>query len=104
MRRSARWRTPFAIAVLLVLLLALVFSGEWPELRSKLSSSPRGLLTIAPEQIERIDLRSGSDGLTFRRRHDGWTIDGMDGAAPAELVSHIDAALKFLRVSEPSRQ
>jgi len=104
MRPAARWRTLLAIAVLLALLSALVFSGQWPELRSKLSSSPKGLLAIAPNEIERIGIRSGTDGIALRRQSGGWTIDGMDGGASAELVSHIDTALKFLKVSEPSRE
>jgi hypothetical protein len=104
MRAAPRWRTPLAVTVLLVLLLALVFSGQWPELHRKLSSSPNGLLAIAPSEIERIGIRSGTDGIALRRRPSGWTIDGMDGAAPAELVTHVDAALKFLNVSEPSRE
>jgi Domain of unknown function (DUF4340) len=104
MRQSARWRTPLAIAVLLVLLLALVFSGQWPDLRSKLTSSPKGLLAVTPDEIERIGIRSGTDGLALRRQPGGWTIDGMDRVASAELVSHVDTALKFLKVSEPSRE
>jgi hypothetical protein len=104
MRPAARWRTPLAVIVLLVLLLALVISGQWPELRSKPLFSPKGLLGIAPNEIERIGIRSGTDGVALRRQPGGWTIDGMDGAAPADLVSHVDTALKFLKVSEPSRE
>jgi uncharacterized protein DUF4340 len=104
-RAAARWKMPLAIGVLLVLLLALVTSGQWPELRNKLpSSSSRGLLAIAANQIERIGIRSGGDRIALRRAAGGWTIDGMDGAIPPELVSHVDTALKFLAVSEPSRE
>jgi len=101
---AARWKTPLAVTMLLVLLLALAFSGQWPELRSKLSSSPKGLLVIAPNEVERVEIRSGADSVALRRQTGGWTIEGVDGAAPAELVSHIDTALKFLKVSEPSRE
>src|SRR5258708_1196571 len=104
MRAAARWKIPLAITVLLLLLLALVFSGQWPDLRSKLSPSAKGLLAIGTNEIERVDIRSGADSVTLRRQPGGWTIEGVDGAAPAELVSHIDTALKFLKVSEPSRE
>jgi hypothetical protein len=104
MRTASRWKMPLAISVLLMVLLALVLSGQWPELHSKLSSSPKGLLGIAPNEIERIEIRSGADRVALRRQPGGWTIEGVDGAAPAELVSHIDMALKFLKVSEPSRE
>jgi uncharacterized protein DUF4340 len=102
--RAARWKIPLAITVLLALLLALVFSGQWPGLHSKPPSSPKGLLAIVPNEIERIGIRSGADSVVLRRQPGGWTIDGVDGAAPAELVSHVDTALKFLKVSEPSRE
>jgi hypothetical protein len=101
---AARWKTPLALTVLLVLLLALVFSGQWPELRSKLSSAPKGLLPVPPNEIQRISIRSGTDGVALHRQPGGWTIDGIDGPAPAELVSHLDMGLKFLKVSEPSRE
>jgi Domain of unknown function (DUF4340) len=104
MRMASRWKMPLAVTVLLMVLLALVLSGQWPELHSKLSSSPKGLLGIAPNEIERVEIRSGADRVALRRQPGGWTIEGEDGAAPAELVSHVGTALKFLKVSEPSRE
>jgi hypothetical protein len=101
---AVRWKTPLAIAVLLVLLLAVAFSGQWPELRSKLSSSPKGLLAIAPNEIDHVDIRSGAGRVALRRQAGGWMIDGVERAAPAELVSHVDTALKFLKVAEPTRE
>jgi hypothetical protein len=104
MRAAARWKTPLAVILLLLVLLALAFSGQWPHLRNKLSSSPKGLLTIPPNEIDCIGIRSGTDSVALRRQGDAWTIEGVDSAAPAELVSHVDTALKFLKVSEPSRE
>jgi hypothetical protein len=104
MPAAVRWKTPLAVSVLLVFLLALVFSGQWPELRSKLSSPPKGLLAIAPSEVERVEIRLGIDRVAVRRQPVGWAIEGVDGSAPAALVAHIDTALKFLRVSEPSRE
>jgi hypothetical protein len=100
----ARWKTPLAVTVLLVLLLALALSGRWPELHGRLSPAPKGLLAVAPNDIERIGIRSGADRVALRRQAHGWTIDGVDGGAPAELGSHIETALKFLKVSEPARE
>jgi Domain of unknown function (DUF4340) len=104
MRAAARWKMPLAIAVLLALLVALVLSGRWPELRTRLPSPPKGLLAIAPDEIERIGIRSGTDRVALHRVPGGWTIDGADGGAPAELGSHIKTALTFLKVSEPTRE
>jgi hypothetical protein len=101
---AVRWKTPLAVTVLLMLLLAVVVSGQWPELRSKLSPLPKGLLAIAPNEIEHIDIRSGAERMALRRQAGGWMIEGVEGAAPPELAARIDTALKFLRVSEPSRE
>jgi Domain of unknown function (DUF4340) len=103
-RAHARWKTPTAAAVLISLLLVLVISGQWPELRDKLPFAPKGLVAIAPGEIEHIEIRAGANSVVLRRQSGGWAIDGADGAAPAELASHVDTALKFVNVSEPSRE
>jgi hypothetical protein len=95
---------PLAVAVLLVLLLGLTWSGRWPGVQSKLSPAPKGLLAIAPGEIERVGIRSGADSVALRREGSGWAIEGMDGAASAELGAHLETGLKFLRVSEPARE
>ena len=100
---AARWTAPLAVTVLLGLLLVLTFSGQWPDLHSK-PAPPKGLLAIAPNQVERIDIRAGAETIAMRRQAGGWIIEGLDDALPAEIVSHIDTALKFLKVSEPSRE
>jgi Domain of unknown function (DUF4340) len=101
---AVQWKTPLAVIVLLVLLLALAFSGQWPGVHGKLPSSPKGLLAIAPNEIDHIDIRSGDGSVAMRRRPDGWIIEGLDAALPAELALHVDTALRFLKVSEPSRE
>jgi hypothetical protein len=100
----ARWKLPLAIGGLLAVLLVLALSGQWPGLHNPLSSSRKGLLTLAPADIQRIGLRSGADRVALRRESGGWTLEGTDGPPPAELASHVEMALKFLRVSEPSRE
>lgn len=103
-RDAARWRMPVAAVLLVALLVALMASGGWPELRSKVSFASNGLLTVAPTQIQRVKVRSGPDGVAFHREPGGWSIDGHQGAVSAELASHLDTALRFLKVSEPTRE
>jgi hypothetical protein len=100
----ARWKTPAAIAALIGCLLVLVISGEWPELRKKLPFTPKGLVATLPGPIERIEIRGEPGSVALRRQAGGWTIDGAGGAAPAELTSHVDMALKFAAVSEAMRE
>jgi len=101
---TARWRTPLAAAVLLALMLALTLSGQWPELRKKLVTSPKGLVATAASEIRRVEIRSGADGVALDREKSGWSIDDTDGSSSTELASHLGTALKFLNVSEPARE
>ena len=99
-----RWRTALAAAFLIALLVVLVATGGWPELRSKVSFSSKGLLTVAPTEIDRVEVRSGTDGVSLHRQPGGWSIDGMQDLVPAELASHLDTALRLLKVREPARE
>lgn len=104
-RGVTRWMmTLVAVGLLLALLVALVASGHWPELRSKVSFSAKGLLTIAPTNIQRVEVRSGPANVAFNRQPGGWSVAGTQGAVPAELASHLDTALRLLNVSEPARE
>ncbi len=100
---AARWGTPLAAGLLIALLLALTLTGQWPQLRSRVPFSANGLLTIAPAEISRLEILSGADSIALRRSGNGWSMDGTQKAVPAELASHIDTALRFLNVSQPTR-
>jgi hypothetical protein len=99
-----RLRTPFAAAVLMGLLAALIVSGQWPELRSKVGFSPKGLVAISPAEARRVEIRTGADSIALAREASGWSLEGADGPVPPDLAKHLEAALRLLSVSEPSRQ
>lgn len=103
-RRTARWITPLAAALLVGLLAILVISGQWPELRSKISFSPKGIVALDPAEIRRVEIRAGADHLAMARKAGGWEIEGLATAVPAELARHLDMALRLIHVSEPSRE
>jgi hypothetical protein len=103
-RGAIRWTTPLAAALLIALLVALAATGRWPELRSKVSFSSSGLLTVAPTEIHRVELRAGPDSVALHRQGGEWSIDGVRGAVPAELASHLATALRLMNVSEPVRE
>jgi hypothetical protein len=62
------------------------------------------LVAGGPSDITQVEIRAGRDSIGFRRAAAGWTIDGISGAVPAELASHINTGLRFLHVSEPLRE
>ena len=49
-------------------------------------------------------IRSGPDRVTLDRQPGGWSVDATQVAVPAELVSHLDTALRLMNVSEPARE
>jgi hypothetical protein len=103
-KEAARGKALLPATLLLALLVALVATGQWPELRSKVSFSAKGLVRLAPTSIARVEIRSGPDSVALRRELGGWSIDDVPGVAPAELASHLDTALRFMNVSEPTRE
>jgi hypothetical protein len=100
----SRWLMPLLAVCLVTLLGVLIVSGQWPELRSKVAFAPRGLLTIATADARRVEIRSDSGSVVLLRNSDEWMIEGMDGAVPAELRSHLEMALRLVVVSEPTRE
>lgn len=103
-RGVVRWQAPLAAALLMALLVALVATGGWPELRSKVSFSSKGLVTIAPGEFDRVEMRSGPDSVVLHRQPNGWSMNGMQGPVAAELASHLDTALRLMNVSKPVRE
>jgi hypothetical protein len=96
-----------AAGLLLALLVALVVSGHSPEFRGLVQfSANKGLIAIDPAAVTRAEIRSGRESIALRREANGWTIDGPGGsvALPAEVAAHIELGLRFLHVSEPSRE
>ncbi|MET4389211.1 hypothetical protein ABIB73_004980 [Bradyrhizobium sp. F1.4.3] len=103
-RGKAQWLMPLLAALLVALLGVLIASGQWPELRSKVAFAPKGLVTTAPADVRRVEIRSGSDGVALLRKGSEWTIEGLDGAVPAEFGSHLETALRLVNVSGPVRE
>ncbi len=96
-----------AVGLLVALLAALVVSGRSPEFRGLVQFSPnKGLIATAPADVTLVEIRSGRESIALHRKTDGWTIDGPPGAValPAEVAAHIEFGLRFLHVSEPTRE
>ena len=99
-----RFAAPFAAALLVALLAAIMLSGHWPELRQVVPFTAKGLVAIPPSDVTRVEIRTGQDIIALRRDAGGWMIDGVSGAVPAELASHVEAGLRLAHVSEPARE
>lgn len=103
-RTGMRLVAPIAAAVVLMALFAaLAISGHWPELRSMVTFAPKGLIAVAPAEVERVEIRTAAGNLALHRHAGGWSVDGAADDLPADLAAHVEAGLRFLNVSEPVR-
>jgi hypothetical protein len=103
--RAARSYAAWAAGALMVALLAaLALIGPPPGL-PQLHFEARGIVQAQPSAIDKIEIRTGQDLVGFRRTASGsWVLDRPDGlGVPSELASHLDNALQFMHVSEPTR-
>ena len=95
---------PLTAGALIVLLVVLVISGHAPVLRSLVRFKADGLVALPPQQIARVEFWAGKESVALRRTAGGWTLAGTTRAAPAELARHVEAGLRFMHVSGPSRK
>jgi Domain of unknown function (DUF4340) len=90
-------------ALMVALLTALALSGRSPGL-PELHFEPNGIVSTPPLAVNAIEIRTGRERIGFRRTTgDTWSFDQSNAPVPAELVSHLEMALHFMHVSEPTR-
>jgi hypothetical protein len=90
-------------ALMVALLTALAMSGRSPGL-PELSFEPLGIVAALPSDIAAAEIRNDHERIGFRRTNGGaWIFERSNAPIPAELASHLDLALHFLHVSQPTR-
>ena len=96
-----------AAGVMIVLVAALMISGHGPEFRGLVQFTPnKGLVAASGTEVTRVEIRSGRESVALRREAGGWMIGGSGGpvALPPEVAEHVDLGLRFMRVTEPTRE
>jgi hypothetical protein len=92
-----------AVALMVAILAALALSGRSPGLPD-LHFEPHGIVATAPSAVTAVEIRTGREPIGFRRtRADAWSFDRSSTPIPAELASHLELALHFMHVSQPTR-
>jgi Domain of unknown function (DUF4340) len=90
-------------ALMAALLTALALSGRSPGL-PELHFDPNGIVAAQPSAINAVEIRTGPERIGFRRvGASTWSFDQSNAPVPAELASHLEMALHFMHVSEPTR-
>jgi hypothetical protein len=99
------------VALLLAAVLVIAFMGGLALTGKPLGGQnfqafePHGVVAQLPSDILGVEITHGRDRIAARRAEGGsWALDGpVPAAAPAELVSHLETALRFMHVSAPAR-
>jgi hypothetical protein len=102
---ATRGHVVLAIAVLMFALIAgLALTGKRPGL-SELRFEGHGIISTSPSAIVRAEIRMGKNRIAFGRSKLGsWGLARANGEEiPGAVASHLDAALQFMHVSEPTR-
>jgi len=88
---------------MVALLTALALSGRSPGL-PELGFEPLGIEAALPSDITAAEIRTDRERIGFRRTKGGaWIFERSNAPVPAELASHLDLALHFMHVSQPTR-
>jgi Domain of unknown function (DUF4340) len=104
LRSGARNIALWAGGALMVALLAgLALSGRSPGL-PEIKFTQQGIVAATPTAVTAAEIRTGGERIGFRRTTGGaWNFERSNTPVPADLASHLNMALQFMQVSEPTR-
>ena len=90
--------------LMVALIVALALTGRSPGL-PELHFEAHGIVPAPPSAIAAAEIRTGRERIGFRRTQaDAWSFDQSNAfAVTAEHTSHLEMALHFMHVSEPTR-
>jgi len=91
-----------AAVVAFAFLVAMVVTGALPQQKQFVKFEAKGVMQLAPEQINKVAIRSGERSGVFVRTGDGWTSEAgkpLDEAA----AKHLSMAVQFMNTSGPVR-
>ncbi|HEX9451149.1 MAG TPA: hypothetical protein VF934_07020 [Burkholderiales bacterium] len=84
-------------------LAVMVISGALPEQRQLVKFEAKGLMTLPPERIARVDLVRGDKTVTFVRSGDAGWIREDKGPLPKALAEKLSLAVQIMNTSGPVR-
>jgi hypothetical protein len=85
-------------------MVAMVLTGSLPETRQLARFEAKGVLTVSPEHVRRVELTMGGHTVTFvRGPNHGWARSGSQDTAVGELVDHLNLAVLVMHTSGPVR-
>lgn len=96
------WLTGLAALASVAYLVAMVVLGALPEYRNRVKFEANGVMTVAPETIDRVEIARAAARVSLARTAAGWSVAGGE-ALPAELAAKVSLVVQFMRTAAPVR-
>lgn len=101
-RPAARFAGITGAVVMIGLIGAISMTGRWPTGAPLERPEVKGILAVSADQVARVQLSVGEKDLILQHRPaGGWLVNG--GETEQAVSEHVDAALRMLHVSHPTR-
>jgi hypothetical protein len=85
-------------------LAAMVISGALPEQRQLVKFEAKGVMTLPPERIARVDLIRGGNSVSFvRSGGSGWIREDNKAPLPKAVAEKLSLAVQIMNTSGPVR-
>jgi hypothetical protein len=84
-------------------LAVMVISGALPEQRQLVKFEAKGVMTLAPERVTRVDLTRGGKTVALLRSGDAGWIREDKGPLPKALAEKLSLAVQIMNTSGPVR-
>ena len=84
-------------------LCAMVISGALPELRSRVKFEAQGVMTLAPERIDRVEIERGAARVALARTSNGgWSREGGE-VLSVPVAATVSLAVQYMHTAGPVR-
>ena len=94
--------TAAAATAALAFLIVMVVTGALPQQKQFVKFEAKGVMQLAPEQVNKVAIRAGERTGMFVRTADGWTRE--DGRPlEAAVAKRLSMAVQFMNTSGPVR-
>jgi hypothetical protein len=100
-KRSVVWS--LAALASIAYLLAMVIGGALPELRTRVKFEAQGVMTLAPERVDRIEIERGTRHVALARTSSGgWSRQGGEPLS-VPVAAQVSLAVQYMRTAGPVR-
>ena len=101
MKRSLVWS--LAALVSIGYLSAMVIGGALPELRTRVKFEAQGVMTVAPERIDRVEIERGATRVALARTSNGGWSSGGGAALSTADADKVSLAVLYMHTAGPVR-